>query len=145
MFDGRKWQPIVSLGTVSQLLEGCAKANESVQRGGPNISGGQRTARVEIWFGRSEPRQTKDAANTGTGQVQSDSRYMSCRQHHKLASQIKKYTWPWLHVACFFKIECIFFPKVARLQRQCLSCHAQSTELPSSINRNSFQPFQVLL
>jgi hypothetical protein len=72
MFDGRKWQPIMSLGTVSQLLEGCAKANESVQRGGPNISGGQRTARVEIWFGRNEPRQTKDAANTGTGQVQSE-------------------------------------------------------------------------
>jgi hypothetical protein len=47
-------------------------ANLIVKRGGPKFAGLQRTARVEIWFGRNEPRQTKDAANTGTGQVQSD-------------------------------------------------------------------------
>ncbi len=105
------------LGHSLPASEECAKANESVQRGGPNISSGQRTARgdVEIWFGRNGPTQTKDAARTGTGQVQSD--LGACHAgnitswHHKSRSIHGHGDTLW----CFSKVECIFFPNT--LQR----------------------------
>jgi hypothetical protein len=69
MFDGRKWQPIVSLGTVSQLLEGCAKANESVQRRGPNIRVDKERLGARLRFGLGGTNQDKRKTRLAQGRV----------------------------------------------------------------------------
>jgi hypothetical protein len=56
--DGVQWQPTVNLG-ISELLEGCARANESAQTGWPEISGHEESVlakdEVEGWFDGTSP------------------------------------------------------------------------------------------